>query len=180
MNVTMIRPVPRAVAGVLAAGAVAVGALFAFSANADATQTGIAADELPPPAVEDFNYPAVVQAEVAQYGIELIRGDGHIVYLGDCTGRTDANLRLQGRGFPDYDGDGAGDYICFRVDGPTGYLKVSIPATNGIRTGNFDAEVTMTLDGETHTYDAAPNGWTPIGETAEHDGLDYTLVEIRI
>jgi hypothetical protein len=180
MNVKKIWATPRLVVGALVAGAVAAGGFVAFSVPADATQTGIAADELPPSAVEDFSYPAAVQAEVAQYGIELIRGDGHIVYLGDCTGRTDANLRLQGRNFPDYDGDGGGDYMCFRLDGPSGYLKVNIPATNGIRTGNFDAEVTMTLDGEVHTYDAAPNGWTSIGETAEHDGLDYTLVEIRI
>ncbi|PUB26885.1 hypothetical protein C8K30_105112 [Promicromonospora sp. AC04] len=180
MNVELIRSVPRALVGLLAAGAVVAGALFVLSEPAGANQAGVAADELPPSAVEDFNYPAAVQAEVAQYGIELIRGDGHIVYLGNCTGRTDANLRLQGRNFPDYDGDGASDYMCFRVDGPAGYLKVSIPATNGIRTGDFDAEVTMTLDGETHTYTAPPGGWTPIGETAEHDGLDYTLVEIRI
>lgn len=165
MNVTMTRSAVRAVLGVLGAAAVAVGALFAFSANADATQTGIAAEELPPSAVEDFSYPEPLQ----QAGFRLIRGDGHIVHV-DCAS-SEANLDVYAR---------ANGVICFRVTGSTGYLAVEIPAVYGVITGDYDSTFDLiTADGDEVSYDVPPNGYQAIGETDGEVGKSTVLLEIR-
>lgn len=173
MNVTMTRSAPRAVLGVLAAAAVVVGALFAFSANADATQTGIAAEELPPSAVEDFSYPGADRI-LEEQGLVLKRGDGHLL-LTDCvTGDPDV-LRIAQRGAD-------GGYVCFRLSGNTGYLTLEMPSVYGTRTGDFDAELTLTPSdgGASVTYDVPPETSEALGETDPEVGVESTLVEIRL
>ncbi|WP_423464688.1 hypothetical protein ACO229_09445 [Promicromonospora sp. MS192] len=170
MNVTMNRSVPRAALGMLAAGAVAVGALFAFSANADATQTGIAADELPPSAVEDFNYPGADRV-LAEYGFEVKRGDGHIV-VADCA--TEDVLRISTYG------DG---YKCFRTTGDSGWLTVAIARANGVRTNSATStHLELTSEaGDEQVYDLGANDWEAIGSSdSESGGADFTLLEIRV
>lgn len=170
MNVTMNRSVPRAALGMLAAGAVAVGALFAFSASADATQTGIAAEELPPSAVEDFNYPGADRV-LAEHGFEVKRGDGHIV-VADCA--TEDVLRISTYG------DG---YKCFRTTGDSGWLTVAIEKANGVRTNSATSthlELTSAA-GEEQVYDLGANDWEAIGSSdSESGGADFTLLEIRV
>lgn len=153
----------RTAAAVAAAAAIVLIALFGGTIAAGAAPD-TTADDLPPFAVEDFAYP-----EPDQAGFRILRGDGHII-LTDCAS-SEANFRLSAR---DHDG-----YICFRVTGPAGYLAVDIPSVNGVRTGDFEAHVTLTADGEETTYEASPNGWTPVGEGVPGQPA-ATLVEIRV
>lgn len=168
-----MRHLPRATVAVALAGAAAAGAFFVFAVPADATQTGIAADELPPHAVEDFEYPQA-DAILAERGIELKRGDGHIV-LADCSG---ANLvRISARDQQEY-----GGYVCFRVTGDEGYLSMKIPTVNGVRTndyGNTHLEL-ASADGQEQTFDFGPGEWQGIGESADPQQDDFALLEIRV
>lgn len=148
----------------VAAAVVVLGGVFGGSLAAGAAPGTTADDTLPPFAVEDFAYP-----EPAQNGFQILRGDGHIILVA-CT-NAETNLRLIAR---NQDGN-----ICFRVTGPTGYLAVDIPSVSGVRTGNFEAHVTLTVADEETTYEAAPNTWTPVGEGIPGEP-EATLVEIRV
>ena len=154
----------RIATAVVAAAVIVLIAVFGGTMAAGAAPGTAADDTLPPFAVEDFAYP-----EPAQAGFQILRGDGHIILV-DCAS-SETNLRLSAR---NHDG-----YICFRVTGPTGYLAVDIPSVNGVRTGDFEAHVTLTVADEATTYEAAPNGWTPVGEGIPGEPA-ATLVEIRV
>jgi hypothetical protein len=172
----MKHPLRAAAAAALAAAA----AFFAFGtgaaqAGADATAQ---ADEAPPFAIEDFNYPQAAQIQ-AERGFLLKRGDGHIVLLAECPAdTTDPDLlRLAARGQP-----GSG-YVCFRVSGNTGHLTLEMPSVYGVRTGNFDSEVVLTPDDgtTTKTYDVPPNTFAGVGESdPTGTGGEYTLLEITV
>lgn len=172
----MKHPFRAAVAAAIAAAAalVAVGT-GAGPAGADVTPQ---ADEPPPFAIEDFNYPQAAQIQ-AERGFLLKRGDGHIVLLATCPAdTTDPDLlRLAARGQP-----GTG-YVCFHVSGNTGHLTVEMPSVYGVRTGNFDSEVVLTPDdgATTTTYDVPPNSYAGVGETdPEGTGGEYMLLEITV
>lgn len=60
----------------LASSAVAAAALGAVAASAGLSSVGESAD-VPPPVVEDFSYPGAEQI-LANRGILLVNGDGHI------------------------------------------------------------------------------------------------------
>lgn len=154
----------RTAAAIVAAAVIVLVAVFGGTMAAGAAPGTTADDTLPPFAVEDFAYPEPTQA-----GFQILRGDGHIILV-SCTG-GEANLRLIAR---NQDGN-----ICFRVTGPTGYLAVDIPSVSGVRTGDFEAHVTLTVNDEETTYEAAPNAWTPVGEGIPGEP-PATLVEIRV
>lgn len=154
----------RTAAAILAAAVIALVAVFGGTMAAGAAPDTTADDTLPPFAVENFAYP-----EPEQPGFRLLRGDGHIILVACTSG--EANLRFSAR---NQDGN-----ICFRVTGPTGYLAVDIPSVNGVRTGDFEAHVTLTVGEEATTYEAAPNVWTPVGEGVQGQP-EATLVEIRV
>lgn len=170
LNLKNIGLVPRALIGAAAASAVAAAAFLTLTVPADATQTGIAADELPPHAVEDFNYPGADRV-LAEQGFEVKRGDGHIV-VADCA--TDDVLRISTYG------DG---YKCFRTTGDSGWLTVAIARANGVRTNSATSthlELTSEAGAE-QVYDLGANDWEAIGSSdSESGGADFTLLEIRV
>ena len=152
--------------------AVVAGGLFAFSASADAVQSGTAVDELPPYAVEDFNYPGADQI-LAERGIELKRGDGHIVLV-DCTGEN--LLRVSARGQ-------SNQAVCFRVTGSSGWLSLELPAAFLVRTNSYsNTHLELEADsGDTQSFDVGPNGIQSVGESVpESGGQEFTLLEIRV
>jgi hypothetical protein len=153
---------------VLGAVAIAAGGLFVPAAIADATTAETAADELPPFAVEDFNYPGADRI-LEERGFLLKRGDGHIV-LADCGSEGDLmefSVRRLG-------------LVCFRVTGNEGYLALEMPSVYGIRTGDSTAtHLELTVDNEEQTYDIPANTPAAIGESDDPEGRPHTLVEIR-
>jgi hypothetical protein len=158
----------RTGAGLLGAGALAAAGFFIFSTPADAAPNDTAADELPPFAVEDFNYPGADRI-LAERGVELKRGDGHIV-LADC---ADENvLSVSARGLSNED-------VCFRVTGDEGFLTLSLVGAYLVHTNDYPTtQLETTVGGETEAYEFGPNDWWPIGEST--DNRQHTLVEIRV
>jgi hypothetical protein len=125
------------------------------------------ADEAPGYAVEDFNYPGADKI-LADQGITLKRGDGHIV-LAAC-GSEEGLIHVWARGMAE---------ICFRATGTSGYLSMEIPSVYGVEGGDEPAQVDLTVDDQTQTYGVDPGLWTPVGESADPEGREWMLVEIR-
>lgn len=119
-------------------------------------------------AVEDFNYPQADQI-FAEKGIRLKRGDGHIV-LADCKSGTN---QLEVWSYESVEA------ICFNVSGKSGWLTLEIPSVFGIRGNDFNTQVDMTTEGEEKSFDVEKNLWTAVGQTADEEGRDFALLEIR-
>jgi len=172
----MKHPFRAAVAAAIAAAAAFVAfGTGATPAGADVTPQ---ADDPPPFAIEDFNYPGAAQIQ-AERGILLKRGDGHIVLLATCPADTSDPdlLRLAARGQP-----GSG-YVCFEVSGNTGHLTLEMPSVYGVRTGGFASEVVLSLDdgATTETYDVPANTYAGVGETdPDVPAGEYALLEITV
>lgn len=170
----MKHPFRAAAAAALAAAAAFVAfGTGATPAGADVTPL---ADEPPPFAIEDFNYPQAAQIQ-AERGFLLKRGDGHIVLLATCPAdTTDPDLlRIAERGQP--------GHVCFHVSGNTGHLTVEMPSVYGVSTGNFASEVVLTVDdgATTKTYDVPPNTAAGVGEAdPEVPAGEYMLLEITV
>ncbi|MFZ3474898.1 hypothetical protein ACODT3_01540 [Streptomyces sp. 4.24] len=155
--------------------AVGAGALvaieFAGGSTGGASPHGSAmtavADEGPGHAIEDFGYPHADRI-LAERGITLKRGDGHIL-LADCGSAAD-QLEVWSR---------ANDKICFRATGTTGYLALEIPAVFAIKGNSYSTHVDMVTGDEEKTYDVNKNAWTPVGESADEQGRDFMLMEIK-
>ena len=113
-----------------------------------------------------FNTPEADKI-LAEQGILLKRGDGHIV-LAQC-GSEPGLLEVWPR-------DKA--KVCFRVTGNEGYLSLEIPSVYGIKGNEYTTEVTMTVGNEEKSFDVVKNGWTQVGETVDPNGRDHMLVEI--
>jgi hypothetical protein len=130
------------------------------------------ADEAPGFAVEDYNYPGAdkILADDPTHTLTLKRGDGHIV-LATC-GSEAGLIDIAARNRSD---------VCFRATGTSGFLSLEIPSVFGVEGGDESAQVDLTVDNETHTYDVAPGRFTPVGESNDPSGLHraMTLVEIR-
>ncbi|MGW2559767.1 hypothetical protein ACWCXB_11070 [Streptomyces sp. NPDC001514] len=156
--------------GIAAAGAlawVAVGGAAPTERGTASEALTYVADEAPGFAVEDFNYPQADKI-LAEKGITLKRGDGHIV-LADCASQTGL-LEVWAR---------SKDKICFRVTGDSGWLTLEIPSVYGIKGNDYATEVDMTVGTEEKSFDVAQNTWTPVGESADPEGREHMLVEIR-
>ncbi|MFI2490422.1 hypothetical protein ACH47X_26160 [Promicromonospora kroppenstedtii] len=129
----------------------------------------VAADELPPFAVEDFDYPGADQI-LEEQGFLLKRGDGHIV-LADCTGDNLLEVGVRGLSSP---------YVCFRVTGDEGYLTLELPRAYSVSTNDYaTTEITTNEAGVTNEYEFGPNElFRGIGEGA--GGAEAMLLEIRV
>ncbi|MER5487468.1 hypothetical protein ABT024_30235 [Streptomyces sp. NPDC002812] len=154
-------------ASALAWAAIAGGAT-GVSAPEDTAAMKAIADEGPGYAVEDFGYPNADKI-LAEQGITLKRGDGHIL-LADCASGTDL-LQVMTRE--------QSSLICFRVTGSSGYLALEIPAVHAVKGNNYATKVEMTAGADSSTFDIAKNTWTGVGESADPDGRDFMLMEIR-
>ncbi|MFJ7272001.1 hypothetical protein ACIQV3_36095 [Streptomyces sp. NPDC099050] len=126
------------------------------------------ADEGPGYAVEDFGYPDADKI-LTEQGITLKRGDGHIL-LADCASGTDL-LQVMSRE--------RGEVVCFRVTGTSGYLALEIPAVHAVKGNNYETQIDMTAGADSKTFDIAKNKWTGVGESADAEGRDFMLMEIR-
>ncbi|MGW2874805.1 hypothetical protein ACWDBP_00605 [Streptomyces sp. NPDC001233] len=148
--------------------AVAAVGFFCMSSAGTAAPPELVAGEGPGYAVEDFNYPNADKI-LADQGIKLKRGDGHIT-LAAC-GSEEGLLEVWAR---------KQDKICFRSTGQSGYLSLEIPAVFGIKGNSYQTTVDMTVgkDKEQKSFEVTKNAWTPVGETADPGGRDYMLVEI--
>ncbi|WP_256362492.1 hypothetical protein [Streptomyces sp. TRM70350] len=168
------RPHHRRTVGTLLAAAVA-GALTWLAVPAGTSATGGAdaraaapvAGEAPGYAVEDFNYPQADKI-LAEQNIVLKRGDGHIT-LADCVSGT-GQLEVWAR---------SKDRICFQVTGNSGWLTLEIPSVYGIRGNDYTTQVDMTTGTEEKSFDVDKNAWTAVGESADEQGREFMLVEIR-
>ncbi|MFI1975989.1 hypothetical protein [Streptomyces wedmorensis] len=163
----------RAAGAALGAGALAWlavgGGTSATSAQERPAAMTVVAETGPGYAIEDFGYPDADRI-LAERGITLKRGDGHIV-LADCTGGTDL-LELWSR-------HRANDRVCFRVTGTTGYLSLEIPGVYAARGNSYSTVIDMTTGTEEKSFDVTRNTWTPVGESADDQSRDFTLMEIR-
>ncbi|MGW8766522.1 hypothetical protein ACWGN5_28945 [Streptomyces sp. NPDC055815] len=134
---------------------------------ADAGDARPVAGEAPGFAVEDHAYPYADKI-LAEQGITLKRGDGHIL-LADCasgTGLMEVWSREKQR-------------VCFRATGNGGWLTLEIPSVYGVKAADFTTEVDMTVGTEEKSFDVPANSWQPVGETADPEGRPHMLVEIR-
>ncbi len=161
----------RSVGAALGAGALAwlavTGGITGETAPVGSPGMKSIAEEGPGYAIEDFGYPNADKI-LAERKITLKRGDGNIV-LADCGGATDL-LEVWSR---------EKDKVCFRATGTKGYLALEIPAVFAVKGNNYAAEVDMTVGGEQKTFTVNKNAWTPVGESADEQGRDFMLMEIR-
>ncbi|MEU6357697.1 hypothetical protein ABZ896_51825 [Streptomyces sp. NPDC047072] len=161
------RPIKRLLGTALAA--VAAGALtwMAVGGGAASGASAAVADEAPGYAVEDFDYPQADKI-LAEKNILLKRGDGHIT-LADCvtgTGQLEVQARDKSK-------------ICFDVKGTSGWLTLELPSVYLIRGNDYTTEAEMTVGTEEQSYDIAKNAWTPVGESADDQAREWTLLELR-
>ncbi|MGW9372986.1 hypothetical protein ACWGVR_23535 [Streptomyces xanthophaeus] len=163
----------RTLAAATSAGALAwlaiTGAVNGGATDGTATDNAAMksiANEGPGFAVEDFGYPNADKI-LAERNIVLKRGDGHIV-LADC-GSTEL-FEVWSR---------EKEKICFKVTGTQGYLALEIPAVFAVKGNSYSAQVDMTVGTEEQSFDVNKNAWTPVGESADEQGRDFILMEIR-
>ncbi|MFI6273155.1 hypothetical protein [Micromonospora zamorensis] len=159
------------------AGGAAV--VLASAAAVIVSQLPSAAEDTPPSIVEDYAYPGAAQV-LAQRGVKLIKGDGHIV-LTDC-GSSPNNppedlilvqsndLTLPG-----------GVNFCFKASGTSGLLTMEIPKVYFVR-----GDVTRTLAAKVEVKDdptvveveeVLPEEWQPVG--VGQDRGEATILELR-
>ncbi len=152
----------------------AVGALAAVIgiplAVADDSAAPKAAADVPPIAVEDFNYPGAAGIQ----GIKLKRGDGRIVLV-ECETTPD---QIKVHSVKD-DTDGRKDAYCFRATAKTGYLTLELPRVFALETGDHPIRANLTANGETTTVAVAKGGFESVGEGTV-SGARSVLVEIRV
>ncbi|MER6494345.1 hypothetical protein [Streptomyces griseorubiginosus] len=152
-------------AAALTAGALAWVAVTGSGGASGATAP--VAGEAPGYAVENFNYPQADKI-LAEKKILLKRGDGHIT-LADCTSGT-GQLEVQARDK---------SKVCFDVKGTSGWLTLELPSVYLIRGNDYSTEADMTVGSEQQSYDIAKNTWTPVGESADEQAREWTLLELR-
>ncbi|MDX3315217.1 hypothetical protein P1S61_40490 [Streptomyces sp. ME08-AFT2] len=153
--------------GVLAA---AIGIPLAVAGESPSQR--VAAD-VPPVAVEDFNYPGAADILVTK-GITLKRGDGHVL-LADCDTALD-QIRVY---TVKDDAAGRDGNYCFQATAKTGYVTLEVPRVFGLETGAHPISADLTANGETTTVAVAKDIFKSVGEGTV-GGARSVLVEIRV
>lgn len=126
------------------------------------------AGEAPGYAVEDFSYPQADKI-LAEQNVVLKRGDGHITLAGCASGTGLIQIMAREHAQP----------ICFQVVGNSGWLTMEIPAVYTVRGNDYTTQVDMTVGTEQKSFDIVKNSWTAVGESADEQGREFMLVEIR-
>ncbi|MGZ3115463.1 hypothetical protein [Streptomyces sp. H62] len=161
----------RTLAAATAAGALAwaalSGALTGATPSPDSAASPVV-DEAPGYAVEDFNYPGADRI-LAEQNILLKRGDGHITLV-DCA---------SGTGFIEVLARERAGKVCFKVTGDAGWLSLEMPAVYSMKGNDYTTQVDMTVGAEEKSFDLNKNSWTAVGESADEQGREHMLVEIR-
>ncbi|MFE0098898.1 hypothetical protein [Streptomyces sp. NPDC059009] len=117
--------------------------------------------------VEDFNYPGADRI-LRDKGIVLKRGDGHLT-LAEC-GSASGLMEIYSR---------KDDSICFRTTGSSGHLTMEIPVVYGVKTSAMDADLKLSAQGKNTDVAVGKNSFKPVGETADPNGREHLLLEIR-
>lgn len=160
--------------GVAVAGAASVGVAIAATEDVPTESNGGSI-------VEDFSYPGAA-AILAEHNVELISGDGHIVFA-DCNTPPVNDIGVievwtselsQGR-------------VCFKALGPVGRLDLRIPAVFEIHgdgqragTGHNGTATVITDSGEETTKDLDPDGSTQFGVSEDPGNEPTTLLQLTI
>ena len=159
-----------------------VAATAAVVAAAGATLWGVtganasAADDSASSLVEDYSYPGADAAAAQVPGLQLFKGDGHIVFKGLCTDSTGmlaVESSITGS---------VSKRLCFQVlSADSGYLTLKVPDTSfvdGDGTHKIDAKVD-TDDGRKLETNVGLSGFTPVGSGTGDENIG-ALVELRV
>jgi hypothetical protein len=176
-----------AVTGVVTGVVVAHGATQAAgdqpSLGLAAARNASATDDEQPPAVEDFAYPGAAQILVTD-NVQLISGDGHIVYVTCPTGRDTVGLIQIVTS--EHVGPAHNGKVCFHVLAASGQLSLKIPAVYSIRGDGLNPgeghklKAALTTDAGVHsTVDVPSDGTTQVGPAATPAGDPTTLLELN-
>jgi hypothetical protein len=133
-----------------------------------------------PSIVESRDHPGAEQI-LAQHGIRLFKGDGHIVFVtsrrfvdGVQCDVGQIQVDVVTPALP-------GVWYCFRTVGTSGYLTLEVPGTFLVRAGNQQLQAKARVaSGETQTFPIPPN--TPV-EIDPGDGSEFpqaVLLELRL
>jgi lysophospholipase L1-like esterase len=131
-----------------------------------------------PSIVEQRDYPEA-EAVLAERGIRLKKGDGHITLV-QCAGTPVPNL-IEVRSVV------GNKRFCFLVNTPPGYrasyqasyLTLELPETYLLKGDTHDVTATLTAGGETTTVDLPRDGWVSVGTRADPAGAPATLTALR-
>ncbi|MBE1497362.1 hypothetical protein H4696_004462 [Amycolatopsis lexingtonensis] len=135
-----------------------------------------------PSLVEDFSYPGAAKI-LADDHVQLISGDGHIVYTACPTGQDTIGV-IQVK-TTEAVGSSLNGRVCFKVLGASGELTMKIPAVYSIRADGLSAgqghklKASLTTDAGVHsTVDVPSDGITQVGVGADPNGDPTTLLEL--
>jgi hypothetical protein len=142
--------------GIVAIGT--IGTLLVSGANIAPAAEQTEPSDPQPSLVEDYSYPGSAQV-LAERGITLIRGDGHITLVA-CGGPDLVEVRSSNA--PADKGADPGHY-CFKVDGTSGSLTLDLPNAFQVKGDSHSVTATITVNNETSTVAVTKNGWTGIG-----------------
>ncbi|MDQ1630606.1 MAG: hypothetical protein QOC80_578, partial [Frankiaceae bacterium] len=153
-------------------------AAAAIAGSAVLVPTSSWAADTPPPIEEDYAYPGADQI-LAQHGLKLFKGDGHILFVTSHKyGETQcAPGELQVEKVLDVDPFGV--YYCFKTTGAKGWLTLEVQGTFGVRGGTKETQATATLPAGTKKFDIPPNVFVPIDPGTGSDTPQAVLVELR-
>ncbi|MFF8770861.1 trypsin-like serine protease [Kitasatospora sp. NPDC015120] len=141
--------------------------VLAIPVIAGSVPAASAAEPTPPPAaVEDFIHPGAAKI-LADRGITLKAGDGHI-RLAECDSSSNL-VRLYSRA-------ATPSLVCFEITGPTGYLALEIPHIYNIKGDDHTVKARINTSGNTTEFQLDKDNWTPIGEGS--GGVWTTLLEL--
>ncbi|EWM18451.1 hypothetical protein [Kutzneria sp. 744] len=162
----------RAFARVLVTAAV-VGTVAALSVGAGVAERQSAQDAGDTGLVEDYTYPGA-DAILANRGIKLISGDGHLVMV-DCVNVTGL-IEVHAFNAGDHSAD-PGHY-CFQVLGSSGELKLELTDAYQVKGDNHTVQATISVNGQSSTVPVGKGTWTGIGVGT--GGSDpATLLELK-
>jgi len=127
----------------------------------------------PPAVIEDFDYPGAGRI-LAEKGIKLKRGDGHIL-LAEC---DQAAQQIRVLTVAD-DSVGREGTYCFKALGKTGRLTLELPRIFMVQAADHPISADLTANGRTTTVDVAKDETVSVGEAAS-GGVRSVLVELQV
>ncbi|WP_345594287.1 hypothetical protein [Streptomyces marokkonensis] len=146
---------------------------FSTLASAETPTAPRAADGEIPHTVEDFNYPGAERI-LADKGIKLKRGDGHIL-LAECDQSADQITVFT---VADSTAGREGTY-CFETTAATGHLTLELPRVFALQASEQPVSADLTSEGQTQTVELAEDEFKSVGEGTV-GGAQSVLVEIRV
>ncbi|MFJ5832905.1 hypothetical protein [Streptomyces sp. NPDC093089] len=134
-------------------------------------------EETPPLAVEEFAYPEAARI-LAQEGISLKKGDGHIV-LAACNYTAD-QIKIHTVADPNV--NRKADY-CFEVNAASGYVTMDLPRVIALESTGPSFSADLTAGEQKTTVEVPKEGFLSVGEgdiSSGTAGARSVVVEIRV